>query len=89
MSGGSNSHCAGTSSKYVCPKYWTKDDKECTLTTQTCPVGTFDSYNYAFIDKVEFDVTSCSVNPKFGCTARNKDGEYTTECECKNWNCVD
>ena len=89
MSGGSNSHCAGTSSKYVCPKYWTKDGKECTLTTQTCPVGTFDSYNYAFIDKVEFDVTSCSVNPKFGCTARNKDGEYTTECECKNWNCVD
>ena len=89
MSGGSNSHCAGTSSKYVCPKNWTKDGKECTLTTQTCPVGTFDSYNYAFIDKVEFDATSCSANPRFGCTARNKDGEYTTECECKGWDCVD
>ena len=72
---------------YKCDSYWTLSGTSCIRTTQTCPNGTFSSYNYGFTSKVAYNQSSCYINSSFTCNSRYNNSEYTTSCDCKSWNC--
>ena len=72
---------------YKCDNYWTLSGTSCIRTTQTCPNGTFSSYNYGFTSKVAYNQSSCYTNSSFTCNSRYNNSEYTTSCDCKSWNC--
>ena len=72
---------------YKCDSYWTLSGTSCIRTTQTCPNGTFSSYNYGFTSKVAYNQSSCYTNSSFTCNSRYNNSEYTTSCDCKSWNC--